>query len=62
MVDPDKLEEELEEHGEHIEALIQRSSEQVVDIKELKEEVQALKEDIDASEDVEETDSGVAQS
>ena len=46
MIDPDEVEDELRDEQEHIETLIQRSIEQTKDIRELKKELQKLKDDL----------------
>jgi len=53
-VDTDKLEAELVTHGNHLEELLKRVSQQAVDIKELREELDELEDDI-RSEQAEET-------
>lgn len=61
-VDPDELSDEIAEHSEHLEALIQRSTEQAKDIKKLKKELKKLEEDINSPDGDEDSASGVAQS
>lgn len=43
LIDPDELEDDLEEHGEHLKQLIIRTEQQSDDIRELKEELEYLK-------------------
>lgn len=46
MINPDELQEDLEEHQQHLQELIMRTKKQDTDIHELKQELERLKEDV----------------
>jgi hypothetical protein len=61
MIDPDELMDELEEHEELSKQLLKRNREQLRDINEMQEELDALEASIRTSEAEEDNASGVAQ-
>jgi len=46
MINPDELQEDLEEHQQHLQELIMRTKQQDTDIHELKRELKNLEEDL----------------